>query len=252
MEPDQLFHQNLALIDEVSAAVCRRHGCFPPDSDDFASQVRLALMDDDFARLRSFGGRSHLKTFLTTVVAHLFLDHRNKTWGRWRPSRAALALGDVACLLDRLLHRDGLTFDEAVSVLRTNHKIDLSDEELEHLVGQLPARTPRRFEPDDRLEHLPAPSDPEREMMGYEQARRAAQAHDALGRALGELGPGPRLLLKMRFQKGLTVTQIAKVQGRERRRLYTELDGLLRDLRRSLETDGFRADEILDLEGWVP
>lgn len=251
MEPEQLFHQNLDLIHEVCTGVCRRNNCFPPDSEDFTSQVRIALMENDFARLRSFGGRSRLKTFLTTVVVHLFLDHRNKAWGRWRPSRAAVALGDVACLLDRLLHRDGLTFDEAAATLRTNHRIDISEAELRRMAEKLPARAPRRFESDGDLEHLPAATDPERDLLDSEHAHRADEAHRALARVLGELEPKRRLLLKLRFQKGLTVTQIAKIQGRERRRLYTELDKLLRDLRRRLEEDGFRADEILNLEGWA-
>lgn len=251
MEAQELFQQNLGLIDEVCSAVCRRHSCFPPDSEDFTSQVRLALMDDDYARLRRFGGRSRFKTYLTSVVSHLFLDHRNKTWGRWRPSQVALQLGDTARQLDQLLYRDGFSLDEAIGLLRTNLKVDASEAEIRDLAERLPVRTHRRFESDESLEFMPSDQDPEADLLQSEQAERVRQAHQALQAALQDLQPSERLVLKMRYDKGLTVTQIAKVLRRERRRLYTELDRLLRDLRRRLQEQGFAADDVLGVEGWL-
>ena len=58
MNPRELFEDHLPLIEEICSSVCRRNGCFGADAEDFASQVKLALIDDDYARLRSFQGRS--------------------------------------------------------------------------------------------------------------------------------------------------------------------------------------------------
>ncbi len=56
------------------------------------------------------------------VVQRLFLDHRNRQWGKWRPSAEAKRRGPLAILLERLVVRDGWTFEQAVETLRTNHR----------------------------------------------------------------------------------------------------------------------------------
>jgi hypothetical protein len=53
----------------------------------------LKLIENDYRILRSFEGLASLGTYLTTVIARLFLDFQIHEWGRWRPSAAATRLG---------------------------------------------------------------------------------------------------------------------------------------------------------------
>ena len=115
------------------------------------SVVRYKLLDRDFAILRKFQGRSAMTTYLTVVVERLCLDFFNERWGKWRPSSAARRHGATALLLEQLIVRDGLTFDEAVNTLQINHGIADSRESLLSIYVQLPMRTVRRFAGEEEL-----------------------------------------------------------------------------------------------------
>jgi DNA-directed RNA polymerase specialized sigma24 family protein len=71
----QLFVDHLSLIDHVIQFVVRRHQLSAHDGDEFASVVHLKIIENDYAILRKFEGRSHLNTYLATVIERLFLDH---------------------------------------------------------------------------------------------------------------------------------------------------------------------------------
>src|SRR4029453_14108130 len=45
----------------------------------------LRLVEDDYDVLRRFQARSSLPTYVTVVIQRLFLDYRNRLWGKWRP-----------------------------------------------------------------------------------------------------------------------------------------------------------------------
>ncbi len=120
---ERLFLSQLALIDAVTAFIARRHHLSATDAEEFAAHVRLRILEDDYATLRKFEERSSLKTYLTTVIQRWFLDDRTARWGKWRPSAEAKRLGPLAILVERLMVRDGMTFDEACTVLETNHGV---------------------------------------------------------------------------------------------------------------------------------
>ena len=101
--------------------VSSRHHLPGSEADDFGSHVKLKLIEDDYAILRKFEGRSNLRTYLTVVIQRLFLDYRIKAWGKWRPSAEAKRSGPVAILLERLTQRDGYGLEEAVELMKTNH-----------------------------------------------------------------------------------------------------------------------------------
>src|ERR1700730_10697811 len=103
----------LGTVDSIVLALARRRGLSADDAADLASMVRLRMMVDDYAILRKFQGRSGLRTYLTVVIDRLFLDERVARWGKWRPSRQARREGPPAVLFERLVMRDGFTFEEA-------------------------------------------------------------------------------------------------------------------------------------------
>ena len=242
-----MFARYLPLIDAITAAIARRHHLSAEDAADFASLVRVKLLEDDSAILRKFAGRSSARTFLTTVIHRIFLDDRNSRWGKWRPSAEARRAGPLALLLERLVARDGLTFEEACSTLQITHGVTVSRSDLETIFARLPTRTKRRLVPDDDVvETLSAPEDtpaPRFQVEDQRQRDLERTLRDAIAAAPSE----DRLVLRLRFDQGLTVASIARVTGIEQRLLYRRFEHLLAALRSALESAGIPPADVLDL-----
>src|SRR5205807_2076472 len=115
----EVFEEHLLMAEEIIRRICNRHRLSQEEAEDFHSFALLKLIEDDYARLRSFQGRSRLKTFLTVVLHRLLLDYRVQKWGKWRPTAEVRDLGKTAVELDRLLSRDGQTLENAVEILRS-------------------------------------------------------------------------------------------------------------------------------------
>src|SRR5262245_17632488 len=124
---DQLFLKSLPAIDGAVTYVCRRHRLSADEADDFSSEVRVHFIERNYEPLRRFEGRSTLRTYLITVVNHLFLDYRNRLWGKWRPSAEASRIGPVAIQFERLVIRDGWSVEQAKELLLTNHRVAPED-----------------------------------------------------------------------------------------------------------------------------
>lgn len=242
--------EHLPLIERVIASICRRHGCSPDEAEDFDATVKLRLVEDDYAILRKFQGKSSLATYLTTVVHNLFRDYRIRKWGKWRPSVRARRLGTVAVRLDTLITRDGYELHEAVEVLKTSFGVEESREELEEIAAQLPQRTGRRFVGDEALENLQATDGVDRRVIDAEQRRRQERVERALGEAIAEFPGEERLMLKMRYEDGFTVAAIADALRVPARPLYSSFERYRRRLRKSLEARGVKREDVLELLDW--
>lgn len=249
MSPEQQFLAQLELIDRVIGSICRRHCCFGADAEDFAGAVKVKLIDNDYAVFRKFQGKSLLATYLTTVVANLFRDYRIQKWGKWRASAKALKLGTEAQQLERLLYRDGFSFDEAVRKLQDELGVELTRAELRKIELALPRRQPRRLEGDEQLSHVA--SDERAETRAVDRNRRdlLKKTELALARALAQLPGEDRLILKMRFG-GEKVSRIAKILELPQRPLYSRIEKSLRRLKEGLEESGVTRDEVREIVGW--
>ena len=82
VDPQTLLVENVDLVDRIVAFICKRYNVGAEETEDFASIVKLKLIENDYAIIRKFEGRSRFSTFLTTVVQRLFLDYRNSVWGK--------------------------------------------------------------------------------------------------------------------------------------------------------------------------
>lgn len=231
-------------------AVCARHATTRDEAEDFRSWAQVRLLENYGELMRKFEGRSKLSTYLITIVTRLFLDYRRAKWSRWRPSAPAKRLGAVAIQLETLVYRDGHPFDDAVVMLRERMQVQASDAELEELFGKLPHRTKRRFESDDGLERLAAPSDPEGEAVASERAASAQDVSSRLTSALGTLEPQDALVLRLRFAEGMKVVDIARRLGLEQRKLYGRIEKMLRTLKQAILECGISEDQVRDLLGW--
>jgi RNA polymerase sigma factor (sigma-70 family) len=236
---ERLVVENLPLVDSVVRQIARRHRLSNDETEELAAAVRLKLVEKDYEVLRKFEGRSQLRTYLITVVQRHFLDDRNARWGKWRPSAQSRRLGPIATLLDQLLTRDHLPFDQAVHAVRARHGGDLSREELHGIMLQLPVRSTRRFLSEDELEHLPAPAAGEDDIIdSLEQARSGGRIERALANALAQLDAEDRVILKMRFCDNLKLARIAELLGLPAKPLYRRVEDLMRILRKELEAQG--------------
>jgi|KBSMisStandDraft_5_1062788.scaffolds.fasta_scaffold21825_2 RNA polymerase sigma factor for flagellar operon FliA len=245
---EALFLSQLDVIERVISFVSARHHLPGVDADDFGSHVKLKLIEDDYGILRKFQGRSSLRTFLTTVINHLFLDYRNAEWGKWRPSAEARRAGEVAILLERLTGRDHYSFEEACALMETNHQVTVGRRELEAIAGRLPMRVKRRFESDDVLAAVPAVQ-PELDELIADQERAviAARVETALKKAMDGLGAQDRLIFALRFHDGRTLVDIAKALRLDQKALYRRVERLVRELQAALQAGGIDGEAALEI-----
>lgn len=248
MSAADLLTSNLALIERAIAFACRRYQFSPEDVEDFSSVVMVRLVENDYAVLRAYEGRSSLATFIGIVVQRMLLDYRNHEWGRWRPSTEARRLGALAVELEQLLHRDGRTFDDAFRVLAAKHDT-ITRQSLQALADRLPSRAPRPCAvPLD--EDLPGVvADTGADSFASDRQRVAEEVSSLMNEAIEKLPDDDCLILQLRFQEGMTVAQIARALGHDQKLLYRRIERCLRDIRRELESTGIASADVLDLIG---
>lgn len=240
-----IYLANADLIERALAAVCRRYGLYGPDAEDFSSIARLHLIEDDYAVLRRFEGRSSLPTYLVVVITRQFQDWRNARWGKWRPSAEAKRLGETAVRLETLTVRDGLSLNEAHQVLSTNHQISETLDELEAIAARFPVRHKRSFVAEEAIDAMPAVSrSAEDDVMAHEAAAAARRASDALSAALRELPPQDRLIVKMRFRDNCAIADIARALRIDAKPLYRHLERTLMGLRQTLHASGLKTADL--------
>jgi len=245
---DQLFLENLPVIDAAVASVCRRYRLAADEADDFSAEVRLRFIERNYEPLREFKGRSTLRTYLTVVVTHLFLDYRNRLWGKWRPSAEAMRIGPVAILFEKLVVRDGWSVAQAMEQLTTNHRV--APEELRRLDRLKVAERPASRETVSEREAELVPSRdaaPDDNIVRAEQDFRARRIQAALDRARQALPAEDRLILRMRFDDSMSVAEIARALRRDQKRLYRTIEHLFVTLRERLEADGISKAEMASL-----
>jgi RNA polymerase sigma factor for flagellar operon FliA len=243
-----LYSEHADTIESVLAYTRRAHRLTADAGDEFSSWARLRLLEDDGAILRKFQGLSSFKTYLVTVIQRLFLDWRIKEWGRWRPTTDARRLGPVAIELERLVLRDRLEFDEAAATL-VSKGIALSRDECDRLWGALPRRPGRHLAAEGALQELPAALPARDPIAVQEQHASAGRASAALAEAIPGLTPQEQLIIRLRFQDGITVARIATLLGVEQKPLYRRIDQILARLRATLTAAGVTADEVRELLG---
>ncbi|HEY2153749.1 MAG TPA: sigma-70 family RNA polymerase sigma factor [Vicinamibacterales bacterium] len=248
VKDEKLFLANLPVINAVIGQVCHRQRLTAAEADDFASEVHLHFIERNYEPLRRFEGRSTLRTYLIVVIQRLCLDYRNRTWGRWRPSIEAKRQGSIAILVERLIVRDGRSFEEVVETLRTNHGLEMGAA-LQALCVKLAKRAPaRQFVPEVEADDIPSPMpQPEDNVLRGEQEFLAKRVQAALDRVRQTLPPEDGLILKMRFEDAVPVADIARALHLNQKRLYRSIEILLAMLRTRLEAEGISREEVSTL-----
>jgi RNA polymerase sigma factor (sigma-70 family) len=249
-EAEALFLQQLPTIDRIIRAACARSRFDPSEIEDIASALRLKLIENDYGAIRGFEGKSRFVTFVTIVIQRFVIDERNRRWGRWTPSTEAVRLGERAVEIETLLHRDGRSLADVCRIM--GEKADpLPAAEVEAIAARLPRRMPRpstrSIEEDGAAVEVATTDGPHVRFMARERERLGRLASDALNVTIRALSGEDRLLLRMRFEDGMSVAQIARATGQEQRSLYYRIEKLGSALRRTLEDAGVDRDAVREL-----
>jgi RNA polymerase sigma factor (sigma-70 family) len=243
-EPRELLVEKLPVIEQIIALICRRKGMDADETEEFAAEVKLRLVKDDYAVLRAFKGRSALETYIGAVVSHALLDYRNRNWGKWRDSAEAKRQGAVAVELAKLLYREGRSIDDALTLLAPKYPA-LTRARLEEIEAQLPSRVRRRKVDLVHAASIPAID----EVPDPAQNETAMRISQTVCRFMERLPEEDRLILQLRFQAGLTVAEIARSLQFNQQLLYRRLYQYFDDLRAELQQVGIDAADVEQLIG---
>jgi RNA polymerase sigma factor (sigma-70 family) len=242
MLPRQLLEQNLDLIERTVVRACRRAGIGGADVDEMQSIVRLALVENDYAILRAWEGRSSLATYLAVVVRRLIANEQIRASGRWHASAEAKRHGAVGETIETLVVRRGRAIDEVLPIV---HDVDpsITRERVEQIVAQLPPRAPRprAVELDDGADVVPAPERADARTHEAETRSAAAQTARVVRETLESLPFDDRMLLRLRFGSGMSIADVARMMNVPQRPLYRRIEALLKQLRERLLAAGIDA-----------
>lgn len=248
MSVAELFEANLALVDRVIATICRRAGLRDEDAEDFASTAKLALIDNDYAILRSYEGRAPLGAYLTVVIQRMLTHEWIRLRGRWRPSVEAERSGPAAVLLEKLMVHDGRTLDEAVAITRTVDP-SLDRKTARELAERFPVRAarPRLVPmPEEEVEVL-APDSADARVQEAELRDASERAARTIRQTIDAMPLQDRMLVRFHFGAELSIADASRMMGVPQRPLYRRVEAVLSQLRQALEREGIDSSAMADL-----
>jgi len=243
---DAAWSEFLARYSPLIMHVIRRHGLDDDRISECFIHVCGALSDDGFRRLISFrpDGPARFKTWLIAVVSNLCVDWRRKEQGRDRPLRCVARLPELDQHVYRCIYVRGMSRAQCVDILAprfpglTEATVSAINARLFASLTpqqrwQLSARTPVlkpvvcSFAPEDDGPpwQVAAPGPGPDDLAAEWQEQR--QLQDALSKLPAE----QRLLLRLRYEQDLTLSEIARLTGqpdpfRANRQIQAALDTL--------------------------
>ncbi len=248
-DPAGVLTAALPRIERIVAYVGRRQGLPAHEVEELGGHVRLKLIEDDYSRLRAYGGRSSFGTYLLVCIQRLAHDLREKALGSWEPSAEARRIGPHAVWLENLWLRDRLSLDECERTLAPRFPT-LTRKEIEEIAVRLPLkRVRRRQEGDETLENMAAlTSEPDRRLEESEAFAIKREILAALRDELAALPAEDRLLVRLRMENGFKVSEIARSgaagPGLDQKALYPRFERIFATLERGLLSRGVRPEEV--------
>jgi len=212
------------------------------------------LNDDGFRRLLKFdtAGRATFRTWLGSVVFNLCVDWHRREYGRATLLPAISALPEFDQSVYRMVVEQGMDKETCFQSLRADFP-DLTRELIARAVARVwSLLTPRQrwqisvrnrgrkqacgSSSQEYLEWLPDPA------MGPDAEAEQRQAFESLQDAMSRLPAEQRLLLRLRFQEGLTLKKIAQLKYRGDvnvawRRIQAATDALFRYLQHATSAE---------------
>ena len=218
------------FLDEYAAVIYQVVRHFESDPDNAADcfqHVCEKLIENRSQRLRKFkgDGAARFTTWLRAVVRNLCIDWHRKQFGRQRPFNSISRLPPFDQEVFRVVYERALPPDECLASLAStfpNATVTRINESRERIEGLL--TTNQRWlltkraaqmngnaaasnsEADDWVRDLPDSQqiDPEKQAIKNERRKQ-------LIRAMTKLSPNDRLLLRLRFEEGVTLDKAAEL-----------------------------------------
>jgi RNA polymerase sigma factor for flagellar operon FliA len=231
---------NYSLVQGVVRGIAGRYRLNQEDAEELRSLVHVKLVQDDYAILRKFEGRSSMSTYLSIVVRRIWIDLQHSRNGKWRPSAAARRQGLTAVRLERLLWRGSMSFEEALRTLRINERVRETEGEIERLGGSIVTRPKLRMCPLEEADRAQCAAAVQHQSVS---ATLSAAQRGAIARAVGALPLEDRGLLTLRFRDGWSVTRLAARLKIDQKLLYRRFDRICRRIR-ALAGDQLRNDSL--------
>ncbi len=276
MEPETLtdYKQALTAAWPLINAIARQRFASGTLAEEAALYVLNRLEEDDYHRLRSFRGRAKFSTYLSSLCIRLLEDFSRKKYGRLRPPTWITDLGGIWLVLFQLLCLQRLAVADAVEtvVARSGNLVRAEVENaawkiLERIIhcGRHQGKEVSFDEPNENTlqerarMHSPSPT-PEQQVLAKEREiffellfSRSDQRISEVPAKSGftekislDLDAKERLLLKLCFQEGLSVTRAGKMLGLNANQVHGKLRRLLSRLRQEFDRAGI-SDELRQL-----
>ena len=246
-DPASWLEGHYKQLDTVLRAFSRRKGLKEEEMEELRSEIHLHLVERDYAVLRSWDGSADLSTFLYSVITRRLIDFIRSRHGRWRPSRKAVALGELAVKLEEMLHQRRYSFEETFQILTVNFGFQVDRDELARLASQLRMPRPPSLEPDVDPETLGTSTNPEQSLQAASDETLIERVVSILEVSGQHLEDQDRLLLQMRFEEGLTLSRAARLLGLERPHAERKLKQVFDNLRQKVLEAGIEEEALMGL-----
>lgn len=242
--PSDTFLEQLPLIEQIIRALCRGRRMDATETEEFESFVKLRLLENDYAIIRKFEGRSSFGTFVTTVISRLLKDYRDQEWGRWRNSAEAKRMGAVAMDLERLLVRDMRSLDEAVAEVSARHPGATRTTLEEMSVRFRPRHRPKMSSLEDCEPTAAAPA-----AIDIGKSQTLSTISSVVSDFIERLPKEDQLILQFRFEEDMPVPRIALMLRLDMQSVYRRLRRHYAGLRSALLQAGVDEEDVDGLTG---
>ena len=224
--------------------IARQHATSQQGQSDCFLFICEKLADDQFRRLKAYrpDSKSKFTSWLQVVTARLAIDWYRGQHGRFKPFSSLSGISELELEVYRLNFEQGLGFDACWHTLSQKHR-ELTRDGLDKTIAKIGAMlTPRqrwlisvRKAETEALdeEQITSQSNAGVQVLSEPESElERQQLADRISNAMSKLEPPQRLLIRLRFQQGLTFRQIARQENlgdsdRARYRVQSAVDQLL-------------------------
>ena len=247
VEAKSFFESNLSITDEVIKKYCTRHHIVGDEADECKSYVYEKIIENDYQKIREFKGKSSYKTYITVVISRILID-RVRSGGRWKPSQKALNIGKEAVILEELVFNKKYSFGQAYNTLTTNHNISIEWERVYEIITLLQRKHLKSTAPGD-VELTDDVSDknvtlPDEAAINKELSIKKDQLDYIISEIRNLLSNEERLLLRMRFEDNINISEIARVLKKDRGDIDRKLKSILTKFKNEILSRNISIDDV--------
>ncbi len=224
----QAWSEFLAIYSPLILQVVHRFECEEDRAGECFLFVCEQLSTNGCRRLRRFkpAGPAQFSTWLRVVARNLCLDWRRREIGRLRILRSVSRLGELDQQVADCVHERGMSLRETLLSLQASQP-ELTEEQLSDslqrvreslgsrqlwLLGRRRTKI-QSLERDSAAGDGPVATQIADPDPSPEELAESAERRSALTRALARLDKDERLLVRLRYEEGLTLDQLSKVAG---------------------------------------